>query len=70
VVTLPISKVCPSGSADAAARVPIAPLAPGLLSTTTCRPRVDESHCATRRPMTSIGPPAANGTISLIGLLG
>jgi hypothetical protein len=35
VVTLPINKVCPSGSAAAAALLPIAPLAPGRLSTTT-----------------------------------
>jgi hypothetical protein len=33
-------------------------------------PTLADSFCATRRPMTSTGPPAPNGTISLIGFDG
>src|SRR4051812_44852719 len=41
--------------------------APGRLSMMTCWPSVVDRCCATSRPMTSTGPPAGNGTSSLIG---
>src|SRR5690606_20269154 len=44
--------------------------APGLLSTTTGCPRTWDSGCASARASTSVVPPAGNGTIRLMGLLG
>src|SRR5258705_12166401 len=41
--------------------------APGRFSTMICWPSVDDRCWATSRPMTSTGPPAGNGTSSLIG---
>src|SRR3977135_3025895 len=33
-----------------------------MFSTKNCWPRLSESRCATRRAMTSVGPPAGNPT--------
>ena len=52
------SSVCPSGSVRVAISVPIMPLAPGRLSTTTFLPHASVSLCATARLMMSIEPPA------------
>src|SRR5512136_2618132 len=46
------------------------PFAPDRLSTMTGVPRDSESFWVIRRPRTSAGPPAGNGTTSLIGLVG
>src|SRR6266852_5096192 len=46
------------------------PFAPDRLSTTTGLPKDSESFWVIRRPSTSAGPPAGNGTTSLIGLVG
>jgi len=35
-----------------------------------CWPRISEARCATMRPMMSVGPPAANGTIMRIERVG
>src|SRR5579872_4408714 len=43
------------------------PAAPVTSSTTTFWPSVWPMCCASSRPMTSVGPPAANGTIMVIG---
>src|SRR5262249_39463918 len=39
-------------------------------STTICFPRISVRRCATTRPLTSTGPPAANGTTMLTGRAG
>ncbi len=69
VVEVAIISVWPSGSAVATMRAPIVPPWPGLFSTTTA-PIETDSFCATSRAITSTGPPAPNGTIILIGLVG
>src|SRR6266849_5284178 len=46
------------------------PFAPDRLSTMTGVPKDSESFWVIRRPKTSAGPPAGNGTTSLIGLVG
>src|SRR6266853_4202330 len=46
------------------------PFAPDRLSTMTGLPNDSESFWVIRRPRTSAGPPAGNGTTSLIGLVG
>src|SRR3989442_15988908 len=46
------------------------PFAPDRLSTMTGLPKASESFWVIRRPRTSAGPPAGNGTTSLIGLVG
>src|SRR5260370_38359154 len=46
------------------------PPAPPTFSTTTCWPRISLIRCAMTRPSTSVGPPAANGMIIVIGLAG
>src|SRR4029077_14396523 len=46
------------------------PFAPDRLSTMTGLPKDSESFWVIRRPRTSAGPPAGNGTTSLIGLVG
>src|SRR5439155_21053940 len=46
------------------------PSAPDRLSTMTGLPKDSESFWVIRRPRTSAGPPAGNGTTSLIGLVG
>jgi hypothetical protein len=50
--------------------VPSVPPLPGRFSTITLWLSRAASGCATNRAMVSIGPPAGNGTISLIGLSG
>ena len=49
---------------------PIVPLAPSRLVTTTCWPSSSESALATERPITSLLPPAGNGTITSSGRVG
>jgi len=56
--------------ASATIAVPMLPVAPGLFSTTTCWPRISETRGASRRPTTSVGPPAAKAMIMRIGLSG
>jgi hypothetical protein len=46
--------------------LPIAPLAPGLLSTITFWPNSLDSFDATARATTSVTPPGGNGTTSVI----
>src|SRR6201989_2140752 len=48
------------------ARVPSAPDAPGWFSTTTGWPHLALRFCAMMRAITSVPPPAANGTIILM----
>src|SRR5687768_217319 len=62
--------VYPSGLARAASSVPIRPLAPPRLSTTTGWPQPSESFCATVREMMSVPPPGGNGTMRRTGRLG
>src|SRR5439155_273740 len=45
------------------------PPAPPMFSTTTCWPRISLIRCPIIRPSTSVGPPAANGIIIVIGLV-
>src|SRR5215468_8022376 len=59
-----------SGGDLTPASMPIIPPAPGLFSTMTCCPSVVASRCATKRPITSVGPPGENGTTIFTGLLG
>src|SRR5262245_37804544 len=49
---------------------PVLPPAPGMFSVTTCWPHVSDNFCATMRAITSVGPPAANGTIRRTGFAG
>src|SRR5262245_44856098 len=48
----------------------VLPPPPGMFSITTCWPNASETFCATRRAITSVGPPAANGTSIRIGFVG
>ena len=57
----PTSKVRPSGAARAAAVEPMAPPAPGRLSTMTVRPSTGASLSAMMRARISVVPPAVNG---------
>src|SRR5262245_17061487 len=50
--------------------MPKVPPAPPIFSTTSVWPSVRDIWSPTRRVTTSVGPPAANGTITVIGLLG
>jgi hypothetical protein len=50
--------------------VPMLPEAPALFSTTIGWPRRRDSASATTRPLVSVTPPAANGTMSRMGLSG
>src|SRR5438105_10656481 len=52
------------------ASTPIRPPAPARFSTTTCCPSVLLSRCAMKRPLTSLPPPGAKGTMSFTGLTG
>ena len=56
--------------AVATTRAPSAPPAPGRFSITTGWPSLGCRICEASRAGTSVGPPAAAGRISLIGLLG
>jgi hypothetical protein len=55
--------VYPSGPASATSRAPSTLLAPGLFTTATGFCNFLASPCATMRPMTSVRPPAGNGTM-------
>ena len=50
--------------------MPMLPPAPPMFSTTNVVPSVRPMCSPTRRVTTSVGPPAANGTMTVIGLLG
>ncbi len=50
--------------------MPMLPPAPPMFSTTNVVPSVRPMCSPTRRATTSVGPPAANGTMTVIGLLG
>src|SRR5258706_15284183 len=50
--------------------MPILPPAPERLSTTTDWPKLALNFCAMMRPIVSIPPPGANGTINRIGRVG
>src|SRR5262249_55137379 len=50
--------------------MPKVPPAPPTFSTTSVWPSVRDIWSPTRRGTTSVGPPAANGTITVIGLFG
>src|SRR5215469_1842838 len=62
--------VYPSGVACAAFVLPSVPPAPVTFSTTTCWPSVRDMCSPTMRATTSVGPPAANGTMRVIGRSG
>jgi hypothetical protein len=49
---------------------PMTPPAPPRLSTTTGLPSASDSFCAITRPVMSVPPPGANGTMKRIGLAG
>jgi hypothetical protein len=49
---------------------PVLPPAPGMFSVTTCCPQLSDNFCATMRAITSVGPPAPNGTINRTGRAG
>src|SRR5262249_52602478 len=50
--------------------MPRVPPAPPIFSTTSVWPSVRDIWSPTRRVTTSVGPPAANGTMTVIGLFG
>src|SRR5215510_12292822 len=50
--------------------MPKVPPAPPMFSTTSVWPSVRDIWSPIRRVTTSVGPPAANGTMTVIGLLG
>src|SRR5216684_2929622 len=62
--------VYPSGVACAARVVPVVPPAPVTFSTTTCWPSVRDMWSPTMRATTSVGPPAAKGTMRVMGRSG
>ena len=70
VDTVAIPSEYPSGTARAVSVAPITPPPPALFSTTTGWPRALLNGSAITRAMMSVVPPGANGTCSLIGLLG
>jgi hypothetical protein len=65
-----INSVCPSGAERATCIAAIAPLAPGLSSTTTLCLSALPSGSAMIRVTTSVPLPAPNGTTMVIGLVG
>src|SRR6185503_6051194 len=65
-----MKSVWPSGSARAAASVPIVPLAPARFSTTTGWPQRSARRGARSRATMSVPPPGGNATMIRIGLLG
>jgi hypothetical protein len=62
--------VWPSGALRATASVPIVPPDPGRFSTITEAPSAFPSSSPTSRPSVSPVPPAASGTMILIGFDG
>ena len=64
------SSVWPSGWALAPLLTPIVPPAPPTLSTTIVWPRISPIFWQSTRANTSVGPPAAKGTTTWIGLVG
>lgn len=62
-----INRVWPSGAARAATWVPILPLAPGLLSTTTGWPQCRVSSAPSARARISMPVPGLYGTMMVIG---
>jgi hypothetical protein len=64
------SSVLPSAGARATASVAIMPLPPTRFSTTNCWPNASLRREAASRPITSILPPAANGTSTFAGRCG
>src|SRR6218665_45811 len=64
------SKVEPSGAARCTCSVPICPLAPARLSTTTGWPSACCKSLAMRRATTSVMPPGGKGTTRVMGRLG
>ena len=42
------------------------PAAPGLFSITTCLPSISLTRCMSRRPTTSVAPPAGKPTTALM----
>src|SRR6266849_7939266 len=62
--------VWPSGDALATISEPITPPAPGRLSAITGGPSAAASFAPTARDKMSVVPPAANGTMIRIGLVG
>ena len=50
--------------------MPMLPPAPAMFSTMNCWPRRSDSFCPISRAMTSVGPPAANGTMMRTTLFG
>src|SRR5512143_891595 len=65
-----ISSVQPSGAGLATRSDPIAPPAPGRLSTTIDVPSASPSRCASVRATMSVAPLGGNGATSLIGFAG
>src|SRR6185369_411260 len=65
-----ISSVWPSGLARATYAAPIAPVAPGRLSTITGVRRLSDMIGATAREIESATPPAWNGQTRVIGRVG
>ena len=65
-----IIKVLPSGALLATCAAAMAPEAPARFSTTTVCLRRSANRCPTMREAVSVGPPAGNGTISLMVLSG
>ena len=70
VPVTPNSSVCPSAGARATSTLPVAPPAPGRLSTITGWPSAVDRRWAMKRPMTSAPPPGANGTMIVMGFAG
>jgi hypothetical protein len=56
--------------ARAARSAPVVPPAPATFSTTALPPRWRVRMSATMRPVMSAGPPAANGTMTVMALFG
>jgi hypothetical protein len=50
--------------------MPVVPPAPATFSTMTGWPSVLDMFSPTMRAITSVGPPAANGTIMVMGRVG
>ena len=50
--------------------MPVVPPAPATFSTTNCWPSALEKYSPVMRAITSVGPPAANGTMMVTGRVG
>jgi hypothetical protein len=70
VVFITASSVYPSPSAFATIVAPIPVFAPGRFSITTLWPQISDNFCAVIRMLTSVGPPAGNGTTIRTGRFG